>query len=138
MCGGCCGWIVMAFELEKFVLALSLCIFDQCCKEELLQLAGFYNVSVPRSARKCVIREVVYQALVDEGVLHTVPELVEPGDAFGGDELVEVLTTSPPAPSINPSGSLQLVGHAAPVASTPARILDPPRLDRVDKLIRME
>ncbi len=58
------------FELDKFAIAEKTEEqFEKCCKDDLLLIAGFYNIAVPRSALKREIKEALHTELVKQKVL---------------------------------------------------------------------
>ena len=64
------------FDFEDFVLCPTVEQFDRCRKDNLLLLADFFHVSVPRSTNKREIKTVLYEELVGQRIL--------PYDAFTG------------------------------------------------------
>ncbi|XP_076831223.1 uncharacterized protein LOC143476767 [Brachyhypopomus gauderio] len=64
----------MEFDLEQFVLSPSVEALAQCRKADLLSVAGFYNVSVARSARKAEIRKTILERLREERRLPVSPD----------------------------------------------------------------
>ncbi len=57
------------FELDKFAIAPTEKQFEQCRKDDLLLIADFYDIAVPRSALKREIKEALHTELVKQKVL---------------------------------------------------------------------
>lgn len=57
------------FELDKFVVAPTEEQFEQCRKDDLVLIADFYNIELPRSALKREIKEILHTELVKQKVL---------------------------------------------------------------------
>ncbi|KAL0153990.1 hypothetical protein M9458_050705, partial [Cirrhinus mrigala] len=57
------------FELDKFVVAPTEEQFEQCRKDDLMLIADFYNIELPRSALKREIKEILHTELVKQKVL---------------------------------------------------------------------
>lgn len=79
-------------------MAPSLQALERCKKADLLTVGEFYNVSLPRSARKAEIREILINKLcedqqlpvsLDEGVASTVKANISPGVSGAGVALSE-------------------------------------------------
>ncbi|KAM9440555.1 uncharacterized protein Hap1MRO34_025796 [Clarias gariepinus] len=58
-----------AFDLTMFTLCPNLEEFDKCRKDDLLLIADFFNILVPKSASKKVVKATIYEALVADQVL---------------------------------------------------------------------
>ncbi len=56
------------FELDKFAIAPTEKQFEQCRKDDLLLIADFYDIAVPRSALKREIKEALHTELVKQKV----------------------------------------------------------------------
>ncbi len=50
----------MEFDLIKFTLSPTLEEFDRCRKKDLILIAEFYNVTVPKEQKKQVIKDQLY------------------------------------------------------------------------------
>ncbi|XP_076745575.1 uncharacterized protein LOC112435382 [Maylandia zebra] len=91
----------MEFKLEDFTLSPSAEKLDRCKKADLLLVAEFFDVTVPLTAKKKELRELLCVQLTDRGLFG------EPGPA-GGVELGAVAGVSaplknlpfPPSPSV--------------------------------------
>ncbi|KAL0172150.1 hypothetical protein M9458_032461, partial [Cirrhinus mrigala] len=59
----------MEFDLLKFSLSPTLDEFDRCRKKDLVVIAEFYNITVPKEQKKQVIKDELYGKLVEAGVL---------------------------------------------------------------------
>ncbi len=59
----------MEFDLISFTLSPSLEVFEKCRKKDLVLIAEFFNIVVPREATKRVIKDLLFKKLVEEGVL---------------------------------------------------------------------
>ncbi len=59
----------MEFDLIKFTLSPTLEEFDRCRKKDLILIAEFYNVTVPKEQKKQVIKDQLYGKLVEASVL---------------------------------------------------------------------
>lgn len=67
-----CGtslWSNMEFDLTSFTLSSTTEEFNKCRKADLLQIADFFNISVPREGPKRVVQEKLYNKLVEAGIL---------------------------------------------------------------------
>ncbi|XP_072563872.1 uncharacterized protein [Paramormyrops kingsleyae] len=60
------------FNLVAFTLYPTLEQFDECRKDDLLQIADFFNILVPAEASKRVVKKILLDELVQQGIL---PEL---------------------------------------------------------------
>lgn len=60
---------MMEFDLISFTLAPTTEVFNRCKKSELLMIADFFRINVPREATKQVMKEELYDKLVNEGIL---------------------------------------------------------------------
>ncbi|XP_072557069.1 uncharacterized protein [Paramormyrops kingsleyae] len=60
------------FDLVAFTLYPTLEQFDVCRKDDLLQIADFFNILVPAEASKRVVKQILLDELVQQGIL---PEL---------------------------------------------------------------
>ncbi len=54
------------FELDKFAIAPTAEQFERCRKDDLLVIADFYNIAVPRCAIKREIKETLHKELVKQ------------------------------------------------------------------------
>ncbi|XP_076859481.1 uncharacterized protein LOC143512733 [Brachyhypopomus gauderio] len=70
-----------SFDLSVFVLSPSYELLDRCRKVDLLSIADFFDVVIPRSATKRDIRKLLESSLVERGVLPVAEEV--PGIALG-------------------------------------------------------
>lgn len=61
----------MALNLTMFNLSPTLKGFDKCRKDDLLLIADFSDIAVPRLAAKKVVMAALYEALV---ALQVLPE----------------------------------------------------------------
>ncbi|XP_049340179.1 uncharacterized protein LOC125804771 [Astyanax mexicanus] len=68
----------MAFSLEKFVMSPSVEALETCRKADLLCVGEFYKVSLPRSARKAEIRDVLISKLCEIQRLPVSPDTGTP------------------------------------------------------------
>ncbi len=59
----------MEFDLVMFTLSPTLEEFDKCRKKDLISIAEFFNVLVPKEAKKQVIKDKLYKKLVEVGIL---------------------------------------------------------------------
>ncbi len=59
----------MEFDLISFTLTPTIEVFNRCRKRDLLMIADFFNINVPREATKQVVKEELYDKLVNEGIL---------------------------------------------------------------------
>ncbi len=82
----------MEFDLTPFTLYPTTEKFNKCRKSDLLQIADFFNILVPKEGSKQVVKEKLYSELVETGIL---PD--ESVEGLAGDE------DSVTFPSINPS-----------------------------------
>ncbi|KAL6471399.1 hypothetical protein MHYP_G00200490 [Metynnis hypsauchen] len=91
------------FDLILFTLCPTLEQFDDCRKVDLLLVADFFNVDVPRLAPKREIKRILEAQLVTEGIL---PGRVgSPGvatDLAQGAEVAEAVTDSIAGPGVEP------------------------------------
>ncbi len=53
----------------SFTLTPTIEVFNRCRKRDLLMIADFFNINVPREATKQVVKEELYDKLVNEGIL---------------------------------------------------------------------
>ncbi|XP_076842798.1 uncharacterized protein LOC143487636 [Brachyhypopomus gauderio] len=77
------------FDLTEFSLFPTLEQFDKCRKADLLLIAEFFNVTVPRDASKRDIKQALEHSLVRDGILPDrggVPSLLPlPGESVADD-----------------------------------------------------
>ncbi|XP_073727443.1 uncharacterized protein [Misgurnus anguillicaudatus] len=67
------------FELDRFAIEPTQEQFDACRKDDLLLIANFFDIAVPRGALKRDVKKVLYTELVKQKIL--------PGEsAVSGDE----------------------------------------------------
>ncbi|KAL1275958.1 hypothetical protein QQF64_035581 [Cirrhinus molitorella] len=59
----------MEFDLLKFTLSPTLEEFDRCRKKDLILIAEFYNITVPKEQKKQVIKDELHSKLVEADVL---------------------------------------------------------------------
>ena len=52
---------IAKFDFKDFVLCPTVEQFDRCRKDDLLLLADFFNVSVPRNENKLEIKTALYE-----------------------------------------------------------------------------
>lgn len=64
------------FDLEAFLSQPSVEQLDVCRKDDLLQLAAHFGISVPKTILKRVLKPMLSLALVERGII-VVPELPE-------------------------------------------------------------
>ncbi len=57
------------FELDKFAITPTEEQFEKCRKDDLLLIADFYDIVIPRSALKREIKEALHTELVKQKVL---------------------------------------------------------------------
>ncbi len=68
--GGSRGFTMMLkFELEKFTIAPTEEQFEKCRKDDLLLIADFFDINVPRNALKRDIKEALHKELVKQRIL---------------------------------------------------------------------
>ena len=67
------------FDLDQFVICPTFEQFERCRKDDLLTLADFFRISVPRSANKRDIKELLCAELIKQRIL---VEPTEEGVAF--------------------------------------------------------
>lgn len=89
----------MEFDLMSFTLYPTTVEFNKCRKADLLQIADFFNILVPREGSKQVVKEKLYRKLVETGILpdESVEGLAGESAEIAGDE--DTFTF----PSIDPS-----------------------------------
>ncbi len=59
----------MEFDLTSFTLYPTTEKFNKCRKADLLQIADFFNILVPKEGSKQVVKEKLYSELVETGIL---------------------------------------------------------------------
>lgn len=59
----------MEFDLISFTLYPSWEVYNRCRKKDLIQIADFYNIIIPKESSKQVIKEELFGELVKIGVL---------------------------------------------------------------------
>ncbi len=59
----------MEFDLISFTLHPTTEVFERSRKVDLLLIADFFNVSVPRDVAKGTIKQVLHDRLVETGIL---------------------------------------------------------------------
>lgn len=83
------GWwgssrsIHMEFSIKQ---APSLEVLESCRKTDLFLIADFYDISLAKTTKKKVVRDVVDAALVQQGILHPRPN-ADVGMKGAGDEV---------------------------------------------------
>ncbi len=86
----------MEFNLDDFVAHPSLDKLHSCTKEHLIVIADHYCVTVPKQAKKQVLKSELLNALSDKGVLPSTPSMStvsspsghqDPGEQFRLKEL---------------------------------------------------
>lgn len=84
----------MDFDLIAFTLQPSIETFERCRKVDLLLIADFFNISVPKEAAKKIIKQELRDRLVETGILpeYAAMKKVSPDIALGS-----VLDEGPPA-----------------------------------------
>ncbi len=71
--------VSMDFDLIEFSLNPTVEVYNRCRKKDLVLVADFFNISVPKSLLKQVIKEQLYDELVvSAGIL--------PGQSEAGEE----------------------------------------------------
>ncbi|KAI2665219.1 Retrovirus-related Pol polyprotein from transposon 17.6 [Labeo rohita] len=64
----------MEFDLLAFTLSPTTEVFHKCRKKDLLLIAEFFNIEVPREEKKQVIKDFLFNQLVLSGILPEVEE----------------------------------------------------------------
>lgn len=67
--GGNVNAWVMEFDLILFTLLPTVEVYDRCCKKDLISIADFFNISIPKEVSKQVIKEELFGELVEAGIL---------------------------------------------------------------------
>lgn len=70
--------VSMDFDLIEFSLNPTIEVYNRCRKKDLVLVADFFNISVPKESTKQVIKEQLYDELVSAGIL--------PGQSEAGEE----------------------------------------------------
>ncbi len=70
--------VSMDFDLIEFSLNPTVEVYNRCRKKDLVLVADFFNISVPKESTKQVIKEQLYDELVSAGIL--------PGQSEAGEE----------------------------------------------------
>lgn len=92
----------MAFELVSFTLCPTVEVFDKCRKDDLLQVADFFNISVSRHVSKRLIKAELQKVLVEQGIL---PDESEEGGSGDKTPVIEGSDVkSLPVPEMTPGG----------------------------------
>lgn len=88
----------MEFDLTAFTLAPTLEVHNKCRKQDLLVMADFFSITVPRETAKRVITDKLYTELVTAGILPIGSE-----DMEENTETAEVGSFAGLPPSIDPT-----------------------------------
>lgn len=59
----------MEFDLVSFTLYPSWEVYNRCRKKDLIEIADFFHINIPKEASKQVIKEELFGELVKVGVL---------------------------------------------------------------------
>lgn len=59
----------MEFDLISFTLLPTIEVYNRCRKRNLICIANFFNISIPKEANKQVIKEEIFGKLVEAGIL---------------------------------------------------------------------
>ncbi len=76
----------MDFDLISFTLCPTVEVFNKCHKDDLLQVADFFNIPVFRDASKRIIKTELQKVLVDQGIL---PDESEEGGTGDKTSVIE-------------------------------------------------
>lgn len=88
----------MEFNLTAFTLAPTIEVYNKCRKQDLLVIADFFSITVPREAAKRVIKDKLYMELVTAGILPSDSE-----DMEKNTETADVGSFAGLPPSIDPT-----------------------------------
>ena len=75
-------WLIMAFDLHRFLVAPSHGELELCRKADLLEVAGHFGLSLSRSLIKQEMRLALLTMLVELGVLEPEPDIAD-GESRG-------------------------------------------------------
>uniref|UniRef100_A0A8C2FDI9 SCAN box domain-containing protein n=1 Tax=Cyprinus carpio TaxID=7962 RepID=A0A8C2FDI9_CYPCA len=82
----------MDFDLISFTLSPTTEEFNRCRKKDLLLIADFFNIEIPREAIKKVIKDELFEKLVSEGILpREYKEVIEEVQDVAGETIDQEL-----------------------------------------------
>lgn len=114
------------FDLISFTLFPSTEQYNQCCKDDLLQIADFFDIRVTRHAPKRDIKDQLHRQLVAQGILPDESvEQLSIAEAIAATPSVEQNTTptAEDAPSVRPKTSPIMEAADAPVAHSETKLV---------------
>lgn len=101
----------MEFDLTLFTLSPTTEEFNKCRKADLLQIADFFEIVVPREAQKQVVKKELYGKLVEAGILpeESVEGVTGEGAKAAGDgDTVSFPSIDPSYPRFDPVLAIKL------------------------------
>lgn len=81
----------MAFDLISFTLSPTTEEFNRCRKKDLLLIADFFNMEIPREATKQVIKDELFEKLICAGILPEEKEVIEDVPDVAGETVDQEL-----------------------------------------------
>lgn len=86
----------MEFDLISFTLAPTIEVFNRCRKKDLLLIADFFRIDISKEASKQVIKDELFDKLVNDRILPQKSDDNEGGERFQAVAGKEVDSVSPP------------------------------------------